>query len=274
MKKATPRFVIAYGALIIIGICVVAALLLYFPQRVKAVYSRPLVLIHNPINNDQVEVGEGISVHATARNYKGITRMELWIDDVLVHAKEAPEEGINPQILLSNWQPTTTGKHRLIVRAFSTDKIDGQSSITIEAVEAELVLEEYSVEVGDTLESIAEEHGISTGELAEINPGLPSGGPAPGASVNVPTGGNLGPGDPSEPANMHESSPAEESSTNVAPTPDDMAPGGFLETLGFVLGIESFDFIDPEAGEPRMLQIEVLSFETQGKRTISLDNKA
>jgi len=261
MKKMDRKFIIALSAIVLIGICVVTAILLYFPKRVRAVYSRPLVLIHNPVNSDQIEVGEGISVHATARNQKGITHMELWVDGELVHAKEAPEGETNPLVLTGNWQPTTIGKHVLLVRAFSADEIDGQSTITIEALEAELFLEEYIVEDGDTLESIAEEHGISEDELSELNPEMPSGGPVPGDSLGVPSGGGSGPGEPAEPEELGESPPADEPSTDDAPTPDDGAPGDFLEVL-YAFGFNFIEYNDLEASEPRMLLVEILSFET------------
>ena len=189
MKKSNIKFGIAFGALILVGICVIVAVMLYFPQRVQAVFSRPLVLIHNPINYDQIEVGEGITVHATARNDKGITQMELWVDGELIKTKTSPEGvSTNPFVMTSYWQPTNIGKHILLVRAYSADEIDGQATITIEAVESTSFVESHIVEEGETLESIAEDLGTTEEELSELNPDLPSGGPTPGDTIEVPSG--------------------------------------------------------------------------------------
>ncbi len=262
MKKSNIRLGIALGALILVGICVVIAILMYFPKRVQAVYSRPLVLIHNPVNNDQVAVGEGIIIHTTARNEKGITRMELWVDGELVNIKEAPQgEASNPLVLTTDWQPRTLGKHILLARALSTDDVYGQSSVTIEAVEVETSLTNYTVEEGDTLESIAEEYGVSEEELAELNPEMPSEGPAPGDTLDVPAGG--GPGEPSEPEEAREAPPADEPSTDEpAPVPDDAAPGASLGMLEFFFGLDLADLFGGGADTPLTLHMEILGFET------------
>ena len=274
MKKSNIKFGIAFGASILVGICVIVAVMLYFPQRVQAVFSRPLVLIHNPINYDQIEVGEGITVHATARNDKGITQMELWVDGELIKTKTSPEGvSTNPFVMTSYWQPTNIGKHILLVRAYSADEIDGQATITIEAVESTSFVESHIVEEGETLESIAEDLGTTEEELSELNPDLPSGGPTPGDTIEVPSGSDSE--EPVESRDEGEAPPSGESTAedpasddptpgDSAPAPADAAPGTFLGVLDFFLGIELADFFDADADMPRNLLMEILSFETNG----------
>lgn len=276
MKNKNRNLSIVLGVLIIIGICVFAVILMYFPQRVKAVFSRPLVLIHNPGNRTQLALGEGTIIHATARNQKGITRVELWVDGQFTNLKEAPEDSLtNPLVLTADWQPTTIGKHFLLVRALSTDGVYGQSSITIEAVESETLLESYIVEEGDTLESIADAHGVDQHELAEINPDIPSGGPAPGDIVDVPAGWSAG--EPSALEDTDELHLADEPSADetelepddtgpesgdMVPVPDDTAPGTFTEIFELLFRFSWIDFFDAEADSSHTLYMEILGFET------------
>ncbi len=269
MKMTNRKFVIAYGVLILTGICVAIALLLYFPQRVRATFSRPLVLIHDPINNEQLSLDEGIIIHATARNDKGISRIELWADGAFVKAYESPIGPTTPLVFHSSWQPTSVGKHILVVRAISSDNVDGQSTINVEVVEADLILDTHIVEEGETLESIAEEHGTSEEELSDLNPDLPPEGPAPGDSIDVPAGGgsdesDVGGDEPdveSPPAGDEpaiEPPPADEE----PPEPHPDAPGGFADVLDFYLGLELSEFLIPDEDIPIGLLIEVLSFST------------
>ena len=270
MKKLDRKFYIAAGALILIGICVVVAILLYFPQRVKAVFSRPLVLIHSPLNRDNLEIGRGVIVHATARNQKGITRAELWVDDTLVSTQMAStNEGgaVNPLVFSTDWQPTTAGEHTLLVRAFSADQVPGQSTIRVEAFEPESATElaSHIVEEGQTLESIAEEYGLSPEELSDLNPDLPAGGLAPGDSLDVPAGG----GETEEEGASEPSEPSVEAADDVtddtipAPVPDDDAPGASLGILPLLFGLDLADIFGGTLETESMLRMEILSFETE-----------
>ena len=81
-------------------------------QAKKDFNSRPLVLIHEPLNHDRAETGSIVLVHATARQGQaGLNAMELWVDDRRVAARQAPE-GENPtsMVLAESWQPTITGR--------------------------------------------------------------------------------------------------------------------------------------------------------------------
>lgn len=269
MKTKSQRFgCIAFGFLTLAGILVLIAILLYFPQRIKAIFSRPLVLVHSPVNGETLEVGEGIVVHATARNEKGISRAELWIDNTLVSMQSAPdiEDGVvNPLVLSTDWQPTTAGEHTILVRAYSNDQVPGQGTIQVIAHEADEIdtLISHTVEEGDTLESIAEEFGTSPEEISELNPDLPAGGPAPGDAIDVPAGGELSDGEPApEPA-----SPAGEDATDEETLPlpegDDPAPGDLFEVLELLFNLEIADILASSLEAESTLRMEILSFETE-----------
>ena len=286
MKKKTGRK-LGIGllvALILIGMFIAAAIVFIFPQRARAVFSRPLVLIHSPVQHDQIDVEQSAVIHATARNQKGVTRMELWVDGELVDEREAPGgEPANPLVLNSDWQPATTGKHMLLVRALSPDDVSGQATIEIEAVEAEPILEDYTVEEGDTLETIADEHGISPEELSELNPDMASAEPAPGDTLDVPAGGGTGEaGGSGEASASGEDAESEEAaepddagaeeppgdepaSPDGAPDLDFSPPGASLDLLEFFQGLDLSELFDTGSRLPQMLYMEILAFET-GRR--------
>ncbi len=78
------RLWIVAAAVVAVVICLIIAGLIYSFQRTRTFNTRPLVLIHKPLNRDEVELGEGVLIHATSRSQRGVVRMELWVDNELV----------------------------------------------------------------------------------------------------------------------------------------------------------------------------------------------
>ncbi len=123
------------GALGLALLCAAAAGVAYSAARSRAFNSRPLVLIHSPINHEKVNLGDGVNVHATARSDGGLRRVELWVDDTLTASRDA-EPGTKPNVLVlsGDWNPTIAANHVLIVRAFAADGTPGQASVVVEAL--------------------------------------------------------------------------------------------------------------------------------------------
>ena len=142
------------GLFVVILLCMVGIALLYFQGRVKVFNSRPLVLIHSPINHEQFSPGEGALVHATARSERGVKRVEFWADGALLAVEEHPESGpLSPLVLSAHWQAGSPGSHILLVRAVSADGVEGQSTVAVEVVgEEEAALGGHIVQAGETLE--------------------------------------------------------------------------------------------------------------------------
>jgi len=187
MDKSKKRWLIVLGVVFLIGLILIVLALGWFARRGKAFDSRPLVLIISPDNYNQYQTGEGVLIQATAREYNGLSRMEIWVNDSLVDAVDAEVEGTTNLELLSYWVPTSDGRQQIIVRATSSDGVDGQGMVEIyTSASKDDGTGKYIVEEGDTLASIAEEHGSSAEELTDLNPGLAPGGPAPGDDLIVP----------------------------------------------------------------------------------------
>jgi hypothetical protein len=119
------------------ALCLVMSLLGFLALRAGLRRDRPIVLIHLPRRQQQVALGQGVSVHATARAWSGVSRMELWADGERI-AIEAPNDGpASPLVLAAAWEPATLGSHTLIVRAFSRWGVAGQSSVAVAAFAAD-----------------------------------------------------------------------------------------------------------------------------------------
>jgi|SaaInl7_200m_RNA_FD_contig_91_247889_length_3155_multi_4_in_0_out_0_2 hypothetical protein len=134
IRHRLPTIVALIGVLsCILALIAAAAYFFLTPQEAAA---RTLVLIHAPLNGDQLEVGETTSIHATARNESNITRIELWVNGVLVQVETSNlAGGISPFPLLATWEAPSAGPHTLTVRAFNSRGGRAHSSVIIEAVE-------------------------------------------------------------------------------------------------------------------------------------------
>ncbi len=245
------------GVLALVLVCIAAAALIYFQARARAFNSRPLVLIHAPVNHEQMRVGDGVIIHATARADNGLRRIELWADDTFVDARDVID-GAAPRTLVfsGSWTPSAAGSHVLVVRAIAADRTEGQASVTVEAL-AQTGSDSgmHTVQDGETIESIAGEYGITPEELAGSNPDLGPDGPATGDELVIPDD-EAPPADDEEPAG----SPEDEGDP---PVPDDDAPGASESAFEFPLlePLRAYFFGEEE---PTGLRVEFLGLGTAG----------
>jgi hypothetical protein len=248
----------AAGLLGLAVLCIAAMALVYAATRNRALQSRPLVLILSPVNHEQVRAGDGLVVHATARSQRGVDRIELWADGELLTVREGPESGpVSPLVLTAPWQSDSLGSHILLVRAIASDGGEGQATISVETVgEARAALGGHMVVEGETLESIAEQYGVSPEDLGALNPGMDPGGIVPGDELTVP-GGSASAEEPSAGEGVGEPAPT----GGDEPVPDGRAPGGFAEVVDLVLP-EDWIRHARLAGETVSLRVEALSLQT------------
>jgi hypothetical protein len=137
MNITKKRWLIVLGAVLFIGLVLLALFLGWFYKRGQIYNSRPLVLLHSPTNNERVQVGDRLVVHATAREDHGVERIEFWANGYLVEEVDAENPESTSLVLSTTWVPDYIGHHLLIVQAISRDGIQGQSSISIVAYESE-----------------------------------------------------------------------------------------------------------------------------------------
>jgi len=197
MKK-TRRILLGtlLGLLVLLAACLLAYYGLQYRQRTRLIASRPLVLIYNPGNQQRISLDEGVIVHASARFKGGVSRIELWVDDMLLARRDNPDKTGASLTLRQLWETGTPGNHLLVVRAFSVDGGEGQATVAVEALEASGEPTSIEVGEGETIDSIAAEYGVSPDELMGLNPGVDPEGVAAGDELVVP--GGPGPGAPGE----------------------------------------------------------------------------
>ena len=229
MERSTKlKYGIGILLLLILILAIIAAFLayfLFFSQPAAAFEGRPLVLIHTPLNNTQVPLGERVFIHATARAEDGIQRVELWVDSKLVNVRESPlSASQNPLVLASGWTPVTTGRHIVVVKGVSVEGAIGQATIYVVAVEPEPAVETHTVGEGETFESIAEEFGVQEDELEDLNPDLDPESIEEGDDINVPGGGDIPGGGDVVPDGGGGDVPAPEGGGDDVPSGDDGEP--------------------------------------------------
>jgi len=168
-------------------ICAIAAFLVLGRQKF---YSLPLVTILQPVEGAQLSTGQHVSILARATSGNKITKLELWVDGVIVYVTTPRQPGGQAEFIGTLiWMPETGG-HKLVSRA-----TDGRGNVgTSQAVWVNIT--EASVQgapavihitqAGDTVASIAQENGITPEQVQQANPDLQE--PLPeGEWVNIPT---------------------------------------------------------------------------------------
>lgn len=226
-KESRSRVWIVLVAVIAILVCLVIAALLYSFQRTRSFNTRPLVMIHNPLNRDEIEVGDGVIIHATARSQRGVNHIELWVDNQKIAERDVTGTAASPLTLTKGWFPTFEGSHMITVVARSADGVEGQSSIGVIAVEG---VTEHTVQEGETLASIAEDYDTTPEEIEASNPDLGPGGPVPGDSLDIPGGGPGDAGDGEDPAPPESvEPPASESEDPPEAEPESPSDAGVVQ---------------------------------------------
>ncbi len=247
-KRSNIWWGVAIGFVIFLIACIASIFIyLYSSTRTSDFQSRPLVLIQNPLNRDQVNVGELVLLQASAREEMGLSKLEIWVDDVLIGERFAAEASSPTNLFYSgSWIPVTEGNHIIIAKAVSSKGKAGQSTVVITARDVgSAAAETYTASQGDTLDSIASDFGVSPEQIEEENPGIGSGGIAPGDELTIPDG---------EPAGE---APALPEGGGDSPAPEGEPPGGggFFD-LGILYAYRFGE------DEPLGLRIEMLDLET------------
>ncbi|MDZ4132722.1 MAG: Ig-like domain-containing protein [Dethiobacteria bacterium] len=252
-SRRTTRLIIVALLLLLL----VALALFYFFANNRAIESTPLVLIHSPLNREPFQVGERITIHATARGANGLSSVELWVNDTFVDVQNAPEDSSpNALVFSSSWFATSAGNNVIIVRAVASDGTRGQASIVIEVSDREgAEAGIHTVREGETLRIIADEYGLEPEELEFANPWYDLGELGPGDEIVIPD-------DEEPPAEI--SPPADEPPGSDPPFPDGLAPRFDFDFL-LLSPLQDY-FVEllgaGQADEPARLRLELLSLTT------------
>lgn len=92
----------------------------------------PVVTITEPITGQTLPLGDEINILSTSVGDRGIARVELLINEQVIHVDANPQPEANqPFIVAQPWQPEAPGTYNILVRAFNTANIAGQSAAVI-----------------------------------------------------------------------------------------------------------------------------------------------
>ncbi|MBT4457754.1 MAG: hypothetical protein HOC56_05720 [Anaerolineae bacterium] len=129
-KSKLPLILGCLGALALLFLIVIVGGFFYMTTSASG---QSVVFIRAPQDGEILEADQPVQVSALARDDQKITRIELWVDGVLIDAQESnTQSGINPFPLLTTWYPQA-GAHTLIVRAFNARGNSSQATITVGA---------------------------------------------------------------------------------------------------------------------------------------------
>ncbi|MBT3389591.1 MAG: FHA domain-containing protein, partial [Chloroflexi bacterium] len=140
-----------------------------------AVPSGPTVIIQEPVPGTQIVKGDSFMVFVSSHDKDGVTRIDLWTDDLLLLSQASPDEGgMTPFTLNYPLVAVETGSYALIARAYNSQGEMGESAVhyvTVYDVNASRQdLAQYIVQEGDTLENIAGKVGVPESTIGAVNP--------------------------------------------------------------------------------------------------------
>lgn len=128
---------------------------------------KPVVVIQSPPSGSQFHQDEEISVQSSSTDAKGVVRVELLVDGVVVDVDASPTaSGQSSFTLLQSWKATNTGTHTLLVRSYNRSGIASDP----------------------TAISVTILQGVALSDLPA--PTAPSSGPAPTSASNSPSSAN------------------------------------------------------------------------------------
>jgi hypothetical protein len=124
MKSITSHFSRVYvlGVLVILVAC----------GGAPTATSQPTVQILAPSYGASFVQGETVAVQSLSSDNSGIARVELYVDGQLANTKLAPSaQGEKQFTIVQEWRATGLGAHTIVVRAFNTANVSGETSFPI-----------------------------------------------------------------------------------------------------------------------------------------------
>lgn len=122
---------LSFGGLAVFVTLFVAAV---FAYRAFVVAYPPKVEVRAPLSGARVPVGEAVTIETVSTSPKGLSRIELWVDDHLV----LPETNVSPGTVISvtlPWVFQEAGSHVVRVKAYSSSRVIGESApVVVEAL--------------------------------------------------------------------------------------------------------------------------------------------
>ncbi len=98
--------------------------------------SAPTAIVTSPLADEIVPPGQALKVASTSQGERGIARVELVVNGEVVRVDANPDPQPNtPYLLAQPWTPETPGSYLVLVRAYNTANIAGESEAVLVKVE-------------------------------------------------------------------------------------------------------------------------------------------
>jgi hypothetical protein len=97
--------------------------------------TKPTVVILAPVSGTQVKAGETATIQSSATDVKGVTRIELWVDGLLVRSDVSPQQ--QPTLSVAQeWAAAVLGSHSVTVKAYNAaGRVSDPATVTVNVVE-------------------------------------------------------------------------------------------------------------------------------------------
>jgi LysM repeat protein len=200
-KRGSLRTCLGIGIVGLIGLLVLGGVGVYFyfygnlGQVAEQPRGSPNVVIQEPQNGLLIVAGDTFPFFANAYDPIGVVRLDLWINDTVVLSQASP--GTDNLDSLSLTYPLTAvapGTFTLVARAYNSQGEMGESLVHYVNVIAQTASSQhyaqYTVQEGDTLDSIALKSGVSVDAILQANPNLRNGNIKAGLVILIPLGAN------------------------------------------------------------------------------------
>ena len=183
-------------AIILLAGTVIVGYFYLYPQYSKAPdfnellpNSGPAVTIIEPSPGEEFPIKSSFLVFVSARDEKGISRIDLWVDDQIAVSQSSPTpEGTNPLSLVHEMVTEKTGSYVLVAHAYNNEGDMGASQaivITVTDQQGDTDPAKYIAKDGDTIDSVAQKTNKSASDIQQANPGIKNK-LKPGQNVNIP----------------------------------------------------------------------------------------
>lgn len=128
-RSKLPWVIGCLGALSIFIVIIAVGAAFYFGQTSSA---KSIVMIKEPVENDQIYIGEAIRLRAIAQDDEKVKQVELWVNDILVYYENSDiPGGISPFPLITSWTPSQPGLYTISARSTNNKDQQSVSQVTI-----------------------------------------------------------------------------------------------------------------------------------------------
>lgn len=137
----------------------------------------PDILFQEPAPGMRIPLNESFDIHAVVQDEQGVTRAELWIDDILVLTRESSSpDGLLSIYIDQPMQTVRTGDYALVIRAFNARGMIVQSPVhhvvVFDAGKSPDKVAQYIVPEDGTIEDVAAKANTTPGAIQQANPSI------------------------------------------------------------------------------------------------------